>query len=1050
MGRPEDCFRRSPGGAKRTQSHFRTVAPPEMPNEPNPISEHSRRTAPLRSPPPECATMPGNRSTGLAATAGILKTTVIARPLVAFGLCCCFASGALALDPRRSLAQYSRTVWTEAQGLPQDTVRAIAQTADGYLWLATDEGLARYDGYEFAVFNKASGDLPANSITSLAAGADGSLWIGTSNGLARLKENRFHTYTTGDGLPDNSIVHLFADHAGTLWVVAGVSLSRFQDGKFSNFDLGPQAPIAPVRIVGEDRRRNLWIAGYAGVVKLSGGKLTQALPASFLDGNAVNAILADRHDNIWVGGSLGLIELSASGAVRRYSRSELPDMFVRALWEDRDGSIWLGGNGGLARLEGGRFVVPGGAVPREADTVRCLLEDREGNLWAGANDGLTRFRDDLFTIYGKTEGLPSDQPTVVYQDRAGRIWVGFHDAGLMLFPGYRLFTARDGLPATEIFSIRETRAGDLLVSTRLGLARESKGRFSIHPAPDPLGRRNVFDALEDSAGRLWLASNAGLSELRGGRDRVAIPGGPLIGSAVVALLEGGDGALWAGTYGKGLWRLQGEEKRLFTVADGLPSDQIRALYQDADGDLWIGAFNGGLGMFRAGRFLKFTAKDGLLSDNIASIEGEGDWLWLSTTRGLCRVSKRQLNEFAERKRASLEPENYGVDDGLRSAQCAAYPTAAGGKPTADGRLWFATNRGLAVLDRPARKRQSPAPVVHLVSMNADGREVNLSGPARLAPGNGRVQIRYSAIHLSAPERVRYSYRLAGLDADWVRAGNRRLVDYNSLGHGRYRFEVRAEAPGAPPAGASFDFELMPHFYETLWFRLACAAPLLGAVWAAYLLRLRAIGNRFALVLEERARLAREIHDTLAQGFVGISSQLDAVAICMPDETAPARKYLDVARRMARHSLTEARRSVMDLRASMLDGRDLGAALESGARVWAAGSGVEVEVGVTGPPDHLPEEMEQNLLRIAQEAVNNALKHAAARKIRIELTTEGCGIRLRIADDGRGFDEKDAFSTPGGHFGLIGMRERAERLGGELRLVSRPGEGTEVEVMAPLP
>ena len=315
-------------------------------------------------------------------------------------------------------------------------------------------------------------------------------------------------------MPDNEIVHLFADHAGALWIVAGVSLCRFQDGKFSNFDLGLHAAIAPVRIVGEDRHRNLWIAGYAGVVKLSGGKLTPVVPAALLDGNAVNAILADRHDNIWVGGSRGLIELSASGTVRRFSEAEMPNMFVRALAEDRDGNIWLGGDSGLARLEEGRFVVPGGAAPGETDVVRSLLEDREGNLWAGANDGLTRFRDDLFTIFGKPEGLPSDEPTVTYQDHAGRIWVGFHDSGLMLFQGRRLITARDGLPATEVFSIRETHGGDLLVSTRLGLARESGGRFRIRAEPDPLGRTTVFDALEDSAGRLWLASTAGLTELR--------------------------------------------------------------------------------------------------------------------------------------------------------------------------------------------------------------------------------------------------------------------------------------------------------------------------------------------------------------------------------------------------------------------------------------------------------------------------------------------------------------------------------------------------------
>jgi signal transduction histidine kinase/ligand-binding sensor domain-containing protein len=972
------------------------------------------------------------------------------RPLLALALGCLFAAGAFALDPRKSLTQYSHTVWTQELGLPQDTIHAIAQTTDGYLWLGTDEGLARYDGYDFVVFNNVNSDIPANSVTALAATPDGSLWVGAATGLARFRGGRFRTYTAKDGLPDSQILRLGADSSGALWIVAGASLSRFQDGKFTNFAPGSQMPVAPVRAFCEDRHHNLWIAGYAGVFKLAGGKLTQVLPARTLNGNVIASMLADRHDHLWIGGSLGLLEVTPAGAVRRYGPAEgLSDPFVRALREDRDGNIWLGGNGGLARLEGGRFVAAGGAAS-DRDIVYALLEDRDGDLWVGAGNGLTRLRDDLFNMYGKTEGLPSDEPVSVFQDRGGRVWVGFHDSGLTLFgQGRQAFTGRDALAATEVYSIRETRAGDLLVSTRLGLARLGAGRIGIHPSADPLGRRNVFDALEDPAGRIWIASTTGLSELRDGQERNVIPGGPLIASAVVALLQGADGALWAGTYGKGLWRVNGGDKRLFTTADGLSGDQVRALYRDPDGTVWIGTSGGGLSAFRDGRFFKFTARDGLLSDNIASVVGDGESLWLSTTRGICRVFKRQLWDFAARRIPSLAPENYGVDDGLRSAQCAAYPISFGGIRTADGRLWFTTARGLAILDPSVPRRPTPAPAAHLVSMLADGHPVDLFAPARVQPGGGLLQIRYDGIHLNAPERVRYSYRLEGLDKDWVSAGNRRTAGYNSLGYGRYRFVVRAEAPDAPAAEAFFAFELLPHFYETWWFRMAYAVLLVGAVWAAYRLRLRRIGNRFALVLEERARLAREIHDTLAQGFVGISSQLDAVAMCMPAEASPAHKYLDIAQRMARHSLTEARRSIMDLRASILDERDLGAALHSSAMTWTAGSGVEVEVGVTGRQGVFPQEMEQQLLRIAQEAVTNALKHAAATKIWITLTTEGRGISLRIVDNGRGFEQTEVFSSLG-HFGLLGIRERAERLGGGMRLTSRPGQGTEVEVTAPLP
>ncbi len=938
--------------------------------------------------------------------------------------------------------------------MPQDAIRAIAQTADGYLWLGTDEGLARFDGYDFTLFNKANRGLPSNSITALAAAADGSLWIGTANGLLRYHDKQFRVYTTRDGLPDDSITSIYIDHSGALWIVAGVSLCRLEKGVFTTYAPGAEFPVTSFRMVTQDRRQNLWVAGFSTVGQLRNGKFEPVIRPAQLAGSFISSMVADERGNLWIAGSKGAMLVTPSGQLRTFTEREgLPDTFVRSILVDRDGSVWAGTNGGIARLEGDRFVTPLLETGREQQQVRCLFEDREGDLWVGATDGLVRLRDDVFTDYGKSEGLPSNEPNTVFQDHAGRIWVGFHDSGLMLFspPGNKLYTTREGLPNNEVFSIREAPGGDLLIATRGGLVRMHNGRFHPFVPPDPLGRELVFDALEDSAGRVWLALPGGLAALTGDRLTMVIPSEPLLNSAVVTLCEGQGGVLWAGTYGKGLWRVKGATRKLYSTADGLSSDQIRSIYQDADGTLWVATFGGGLNAIRGGRIYRFTEKDGLLSDNIAKIEDDGESLWLSTTRGICRVAKGQLNEFAAGKRTSLEPLNYGVEDGLRSAQCSpAYPVGGGGSRMPDGRIWFTTSRGLAVLDPKARKRSRYTPIVHLAEMTADGEPQDLTRMARLRPGSERIQFRYTAIHLSAPELVQYSYRLVGLDPEWVKAGSRRLINYNSLRHGQYQFTVRAELPGGPATEQSYSFVVLPEFYETAWFRLACAGLVLVSAWAIYQVRLRQIRMRFAAVLEERARLAREIHDTLAQGFVGISSQLDAVAMCMPDEGAPARKHLDMARRMARHSLTEARRSVMDLRASVLEGQDLAAALESGTRLWTAGSGVEVNVEVAGPPGRLPEEMEQHLLRIAQEAVTNVLKHAGASRIWIKLHTEARRLYLRIVDNGRGFEQDGVFSAAGGHFGLLGMRERAERLGGELRLASHPGEGTEVEVTVPLP
>jgi signal transduction histidine kinase len=463
--------------------------------------------------------------------------------------------------------------------------------------------------------------------------------------------------------------------------------------------------------------------------------------------------------------------------------------------------------------------------------------------------------------------------------------------------------------------------------------------------------------------------------------------------------------------------------------------------------LWIGTVDGGLNTLHEGKFFKYTARDGLPSDNIRKLTDDGEALWLSTTRGISRVSKKQLRDFAEHRIKALQPVNYGVADGLRSAQ------AIDGQRHADGTLWFITSRGIAVYDPRAQERSDLPPLIHLLDMSMDGRRFKGADTPRLPPGSGRLQIRYTAIHLRAPDRVQYSYMLSGLDSDWVRADGLRAVNYDSLRQGHYRFSIRAEIPGGPAGESSFEFDLLPHYYETAWFRSLGVLALAGMAWMVYKLRDRQIRSRFAIVLEERARLAREVHDTLAQGFVGIASQLDVVEMSMPpasDEDArPARSALELAQRMAHHSLTEARRSLMDLRANELQDQDLAAALKSGARLWVANSGIDVEVDVNGESSGIPEEVAHHVFRIAQEAVTNSVNHADANQITLKLEIDSHQLSLRILDDGCGFEPDDVFTSRNGNFGLIGIRERAERLGGHLRLESQPGNGTRLDVTVPL-
>jgi ligand-binding sensor domain-containing protein/two-component sensor histidine kinase len=966
-----------------------------------------------------------------------------------------------ALSPQKTLSQYTRSVWTQAQGLPQDTVRAMAQTQDGYLWLGTDDGLARFDGYEFLTITKESGQLPSNSINALRASRDGGLWIGTPGGLTHYSNGRFKTFTQKDGLPHSGVGYILEDHTGAIWMESGGALARLENGRFTSFPKEKLTPISGVQVIYEDHRNRLWVGGFGGLARRNGESFEPVLGPKELRSQIVTAIVENAR-GLWLGGNQGIV-LMRDGAPFEYFNTGdgIPNNLVRALLSDRAGNLWLGTNGGLSRWEGGRFVTLPVDRTDEEDWVRSLFEDREGDLWVGMNSALNRFRDGNFSVYGRSEGLPSDQPTAVHQDRSGEIWVGFHDAGLVAFHGgdYRHYTKANGLASDEIFAIRDARNGDLFVTTRGGISRMHRGHFSSDEVPDPLGRTVVYDVLEDSREDLWAATASGVYRKKNGAWQAVLRSASATSAHTISLTETADGNVWAGTFSNGLWivhdtRAPHAQPRLFTAADGLPSGEIRALFQDSAGTLWIGTFGGGLAAYRDGVFHRYSAANGLLSDNISNIQDDlAGNLWLSTTRGICRVSKQQLADLTAGKIKSLTPRNYGIEDGLRSSQCApAYPASAGGTRTRNGQLWFPTGRGLAMFDtrNPADSAQETiTPLTHVVDLQVDGQTVTPWGSMRLRPGTSRIQFRYAGVHLAAPERIRYSTKLEGLDSDWMPAGTRRTVNYTLLPHGQYRFGVRAELPEGGFTESQVAFEILPHLYERAWFFWACGILVVGTAYGMHQLRLRQISGRFQLVLEERARIAREIHDTLAQGFVGICSQLDALALKLNGDPAVVRRQLDLARKMARHSLTEARRSVTDLRTPELEEQDLPSALRSAAHRWTAVSKASVAVKVDELKDKLPGEMGQNLLRIAQEAVANALKHAKPRNISVELERTNHALRLRVKDDGAGFEPSESLSMIAGHYGILGMRERAERLGGHFDLQSGPGAGTLVEVTVPL-
>jgi signal transduction histidine kinase/ligand-binding sensor domain-containing protein len=965
------------------------------------------------------------------------------------------AGPAWSLDPHKSLTQYTRAVWTQANGLPEDDIGAITQTTDGYLWVGTRDGLARFDGYDFTSFTKNSGALPSDGVGALAAGHGGTLWIGTNNGLVRYAAGRFTTFTKKDGLPDNVIGSLYEDRDSVLWIVAGVHLCRFENGHFISYPTDALLPALTARsIVGDTQ--GIWVAGIDGLIKRTDKSFAPVLKIPGVSEGGFVTLAKDRKGNSWIGG-LGITFLSARGRVQKFGAREGLTASVRALLEDRDGNLWAGTTRGLSRFEGGRFISQTVDSEASGGVVRCLFEDREGDLWVGMTNGLYRFRDDEVTNYGRTERLPSDEPIAVHQDQEGRVWVGYRGDGVSTVGGAHPlhYTVRDGLLSNQIFGIRENPESELWILTFGGVNVLRNGRPANFLLPHP-NIRYYLDILEDRHGQIWLGTSDGVFRMNGSALQgvvPVVPGGPFFNDAAIVLSEGPDDSVWAGTWGAGLWQIQANGVRRYTPADGLGSENIRSLLQDQDQTLWIGTFGGGLNAFRDGKFTRYTAKDGLLSDNIWHIDDDrAGSLWLATTRGVCRITKQQLHNFSAGRIPHLMPENYTSADGLRSAQCApGIPVGAGGTMTTDGRIWVPTGRGLAVIDPHATSKRliESAPAVHLVAVNVDGRDLAVNGSARLKAGSDHVQFRYTGIHLSAPERVRYDYMLEGLDHDWNSAADRRVTNFNTLRHGTYRFRVRASVAGSASNEASFQFEILPHFYEQRSFLWLCIASLTAAVFSLHRLRLRQIRGRFALVLKERIRIAREIHDTLAQGFFGISSQLNALSLNMSGQSDSAQRHLDLAKKMARHSITESRRSVMNLRDPDIEHRDLPAALARAAREWAEASTTRIETDIREVDCKLPEEVEQNTLRIAQEAVANALKHAHADTIRIRLQVADQRLELTVEDNGRGFELSGAFSMINGHYGLLGMRERAEQMGGQVQLTSAPHCGTVIKFSIPV-
>ena len=989
---------------------------------------------------------------------------------------------AAALDPHYPLPHYGYQAWQTDDGLPQNTVHAVLQTLDGYLWFATEDGLVRFDGAQFTVFDKKSTpQLGSDLIYSLFQDRQGALWISTSGGLTRFENGEFKRFSTDEGLPANAAWSVYQSRDGSLWALTTAGLGKFANGHFQPLDF-PQGlsaastlvespdgslwvnsgnsllRIAPVhtsvktvvegpeqiQALAVDAHGTIWAGSHAGlkVVASDGTQNTFHLPDAL--GADVTSLLSTADGHLWIGTTNGLGEYDGKTTHVFAPRDGLPGNRVTSIFEDREHSVWVATDHGLARIAAGRVSA---LTPKEGlsgNVVLAFYEDREGNMWLGTESGgVSVLRDRKFTTYTAQDGLTDDLVRSVFQDRTGTILIGTNGGGVNQYQSGRFssLSTANGLSSNVALALADDANGNIWIGTPDGLNRVQGNRATVFTSADGLADDFVRSLYTDHAGVLWIGTRHGLSRYENGRfvSYSAMDG---LGSDLVgAVVEDADQSYWIGTLG-GLTHFANGSFTNYSTQNGLSSNVITALYQDPDGALWIGTNGGGLNERVGGKFISFSTAKTLPQEIYGILDDGSGNLWLGSSKGIFRVSKKQLSAGTA---AAIRPDVYGTADGMRISEC-----SSGGHPAAwkakDGTLWFATLRGVTTVD-PVHMPVNRVPaLVAVEQVLVDDARLPMQN-AEVGPGHTRFAFQYAGLSFVAPQKVRFRYKLDGFDRDWVDAGTRRVAYYTNIPSGRHTFRVMAcNNDGVwSEQDATFDFRLRPHFYQTYWFYLLVAISVLLLAYEAYRWRVHAVQSQFDAVLAERNRIAREIHDTLAQGFVAVSVQLEVVARLLATSTDAAREHLEQARTLTRECLAEARSSIWNLRSQAAAENDLASSLTQSAARITANTNVKARVQVSGTFRPIDSRIEAEILRIGQEAITNVVRHAQAQNANITLLFEDKLLRMTIKDDGRGFEGDAHEQSQNGHYGLKGMRERAALIGARFTVKSARNEGTEVQV-----
>lgn len=986
--------------------------------------------------------------------------------------------GKAAMGAGRGSLPFTFRSWQREQGLPQNFIRALVQTRAGYLWIGTDSGVARFDGVRFVSFGEREG-LRCGAVSRMIEDSRGALWIGSvSDGLTRWQDGKFVTFTTKDGLPADSISALAEDDEHRLWVGTPSGLAFVQEGRWTVID---DAAVKGKGITGlfKDRHGNIWAAAKdSGVFEIQGGQfhpLKEALTERLL--RDPHCVLVDRTDRLWVGAGDDFVLCRDGDQWTRYRiPRHLDKPFINTLVESPDGSVWAGSvSEGLFQFKNNKLTTINANSGLLDNYVESLLVDREANLWVGTSAGLNQLRPKSVSFFGPEEGLGYGAVQGLAEVAPGVIWAGKANDGLYRWQGraFRVLPLA-GLARQEaqVNAVLVTRAGRCWIASTEGLLRvDDPGAEAVASQPTVRLELNVLALSEDHAGAVWAGTREGQVWRLQADQRSAMTNFWQT-KPITAILEGADGAMWIGTAGGGLHRYQQQAHEQFGKSRGLLSDFIRTIYQDAQGVIWIGTAGGGLARWQLGEINLFTTREGLPDDTISQIlEDDAGRLWLGSNRGIAGVGKAELAEFAAGKTATLFPRLIGRTEGMLSEECSGGFFPAGLK-SHDGLLWFATQKGLVTINPRFKNTAQPGPSVVLEVVVLDGATVGelqgaVSGSeARLAsagsvtptlkipPGKHRIELRYTGFSFTAPERVRFRYKLEGLDSDWVEAGSRRAAYYSYVPPGTRRFQVIAsDSEGVwNKIGASLSLEVLPHFWQTWWFLGSATVGLFVLVGGTIRFvekqkvqrQLKELERERALQ-RERARIAQDLHDDLGASLSRISLLSD-MAKAGQHGHAEAGGPVDKISQLAGQTLRALDEIVWAVRPASDSLQNLVEYVAHFASDLFKGQGVRCRLDLPDdvPTRALPPEVRHNIFLIAKEALTNSMKHAAAREVSVQFQTTAAALEILIQDDGRGFDLTNSSRLRDGN-GLVNMRQRAEAIGGNLELQTREGQGTTVRL-----